>query len=174
MITLFLLLCLWAVFGAIDTVYYHLYKCRLYEKPDSHREFFTHLTRTVIFFVLVLWVMFVSERARYFLLGLWLLLVFDFINSLADVLLEPHSRQTLGGLSRGEYFIHMLCMFLSGMIVAAAAFYTSQSPALTGPFELRVPHWPLPLILQGVITAALAFSLFIAESAQLYMHRSHK
>jgi len=117
--------------GAIDVLYYHLYRFRLYSQPGSVAEEVTHLLRNAIFIALLLVCM---QPAT----GQWARLAFflfaaDMGNSVIDVLLEKGSRAGLGGLPSGEYLVHILSTFGTGVAVAS---YTmalgSPSPVLEG------------------------------------------
>jgi hypothetical protein len=101
-----LILCALAPIGAIDVLYYHLYRFRLFERDHSVAEELTHLVRHVCFVALV--ALLASGVGGWADRVILVLLVVDLINSAADVLLEPRSRAPLGGLPAGEYFLHFL------------------------------------------------------------------
>lgn len=116
-----------APIGAIDVLYYHLYRFRLYRQPQSVAEEITHLVRHVTFIaVVVLLARGVSTTTTdHVLLGL---LCVDLVNSAADVLLEPSSRAPLGGLPRGEYFLHFLGATGAAAATASYLFERSAGP----------------------------------------------
>lgn len=106
-----------APIGAIDVLYYHWYRFRLYEQPSSVAEELTHLARGGAFLALVVVLSrgVADPATDAVVLGL---LAFDFLNSALDVALEPRSRAPLGGLPGGEYFLHFLGLFGAGFVVA--------------------------------------------------------
>jgi hypothetical protein len=101
--------------GALDELYYHLYRFRLYRQAQSVLEEVTHLVRQLAFVVVV--ALLASGVTTPLVDGVVLgLLVLDFFNSALDVALEPSSRAHLGGVPPGEYFLHFL-----GSVGAGAA-----------------------------------------------------
>ena len=133
MTALFYFLCLFAFLGSVDIGYFHIYRYRLCRVPASRGEQITHLLRSLLFLATLFWVMHVDGRGPASL-ALPGLLRADLVNSMIDVLLEPASRQELGGLPPLEYAVHMLTMFLSGAILTLAVLDTlgrvHQAPAL--------------------------------------------
>lgn len=93
LITINILLIAGAV-GAVDVLYFHLWKFRLYRRPQSIKEEITHLLRGVIYpmglgLVLIGW-----PKGAWF----WVvsgLFAFDFFNNLIDGRFEPSSRVPL-------------------------------------------------------------------------------
>lgn len=153
MATLFYLLCGFAMLGAIDVGYFHIYRFKLYRQPSSRGEHVTHLIRMVLFLAALIWVMFVDARGP-FSLALPVILLADFVNSMVDVLLEPRSRVSMGGLPPGEYFIHMVTMFVSGAIMAVAVvecLSRVHAPPRWGYQLLLVPPASLMLGLQTIV-----------------------
>ena len=143
MTLLFHLLCLFAGLGAVDIVYFHIYRFRLFRISASRAEHLTHLVRTGLFLCVLLWVVCIEAHGVYSLL-LPSLLLLDFLNSMADVLLEPRSRRPLGGLPSAEYAIHMLTMAVNGAILLVAAQQTLT--VLHDPSVLRWRLLPLPRV----------------------------
>ncbi|MFN2375444.1 MAG: hypothetical protein ABR538_02830 [Candidatus Binatia bacterium] len=117
--------------GAIDVFYYHLYRFRLFAQPGSAAEEVTHLLRGAIFVAILLVCLQPADetwaRVAFFLFAA------DMGNSVVDVLLERKSREPLGGLPSGEYLVHILSTFGTGLAVAS---YTmalgSPAPVLEG------------------------------------------
>lgn len=115
-----IVLILFSVVAAIDGSYYHLQQNRLHQWQES---LFEHLLHTLRAFLMmpVLWLLYVNP-AR----GLWLylaltLVIIDMVVMVADTLIEYQSRAHLGGLSRGEYTVHLISNSLH-MIAIALAF----------------------------------------------------
>jgi hypothetical protein len=106
-----------ATIGAVDVLYLHLYRFRLYAQPGSVAEEVTHLARQVVFLGLVGVLLASPPWTRPALAALFTV---DLVNSIADVLLERSSRAPLGGLPSVEYLLHVLTTFLTGAAVASA------------------------------------------------------
>jgi hypothetical protein len=143
-----------APIGAIDVLYYHLYRYRLYRRAESAAEEVTHLLRHVCFlaiFALLARGTPTSSEDR----ALIALFVVDFLNSALDVALEPRSRAPLGGLPRGEYVLHFLGTFGMGL---AAATYMHERVQGYG----AAPTWQVaPTLALGTALFLLEFVLFL-------------
>jgi hypothetical protein len=149
-------LVLFTAMAGVDGLYFHLYRYRLYRRPECRYEHRLHTVNAVLFVPLVAMLFCVEPRGLY--LWLWLLL---FLASLGvevlDVLCERASRQELGGLLPSEYLMHFL---MSGLrfgfclplvVIAPAAAFRLQS---TGFFPR-----PLYLLLCGVYIAVPAVGI---------------
>lgn len=122
-----------APLGAIDILYFHILKFKLYDREDSRFETAIHIVRGILFsagaFVLL----------NYRPAGAWFwitgsVFMLDFINSIADVAIENDSRRTLGGLPSLEYVIHTIGSTFAGAI--AVAFFISYWEHRLLPTEL--------------------------------------
>lgn len=117
--------------GAIDVFYYHLYRFRLFAQPGSVAEEVTHLLRGAIFVAILLVCLQPADegwaRVAFFLFAA------DMGNSVVDVLLEKKSREPLGGLPSGEYLVHILSTFGTGVAVASYTMGTMGTMALGSP-----------------------------------------
>jgi hypothetical protein len=151
-----------APIAAIDILYFHLWKFRLYQAPSARGETVTHLIRGTFFstgaFLL----------SSYRLSGAWLwvvgvLFLLDFLNSLVDGALEHWSRAPLGGLPPLEYVIHILASsFAGGITVAYFMVGWSNGWMATGisPLGGTLPQW---LVWQGWLLAAGGLVLTLIE-----------
>lgn len=141
--------------GAIDVLYYHLYRFRLYSQPGCMAEEVTHLLRNAIFIAILLVCM--QPATEPWSRVMFLLFAADIGNSVIDVLLEKRSRAELGGLPSGEYLVHILSTFGTGVAVAS---YTmalgSPAPVLEG--LLRWQVWGM--VGMGVALLAIEGVLF--------------
>jgi hypothetical protein len=146
--TPFELLMLASLLGAVDVLYFHLYRFRLYEQPGSVAEESTHLARHVLYIGIVLTLLLQPPFARPLVLILFGL---DLLNNGIDVLLERSSRAPLGGLPSAEYLIHILATLLSGM--AISAYWWAPAQALSDTQLLR-----------GWVTVGLGVVLFAVEA----------
>lgn len=106
---------LFTAIAGVDGLYFHLYRYRLYRRPQSRREHRLHTINAFLFVPLVASLFVAAPRGLF----LWLALLL-FLASLAveilDVLCEPDSRRDLGGLLPSEYLMHFL---MSGLRVGA-------------------------------------------------------
>ncbi len=162
MTVLFYLMVGYALLGSVDIGYFHLFRCRLYRSASSRLEQGTHFVREILFLAAFFWVMFVKAQGVYALI-LPVLLLVDFVNSLVDVLLEPKSRVSLGGLPPGEYFIHMLTMFLNGAVMAVAFLESAKAMHEEPQLIFRTLEVPFPaLVVGGQILVGTAV-LFLVE-----------
>jgi hypothetical protein len=106
------------VLGGLDILLFHTWKHRLRARHESRAELVTHFLRGPTYAVLF----FGAPNLRFegawfaFLLGV---LAFDLAISIADFWLEPASRESAGGLPRGEYVLHILLAMLYGALVLA-------------------------------------------------------
>jgi len=155
--------------GAIDVVYFHLYRFRLWAQPGSVAEEVTHLIRHVVFLAVLALLASgvqtaVADRA------VLVLIVIDLLNSAADVLLERRSREPLGGLPATEYLIHVLSSFGLGIAVMAYLFARPQLP-LPRPEGLLAWQVGAMLVAGGVlfcVEAALFASALLKRRATFW------
>lgn len=137
--------------ASVDGLYFHLYRYRLYARPDSRYEHWLHTWNAVLYVPLTA-LLFCAEP-----LGLWrhlalLLFIASVVIEVLDVLCEERSRRTLGGLTSLEYLMHFL---MSGLR------FGSVVPILTGgplqqwlPSQTALAGRPLGLALIGLCLAA--------------------
>jgi len=144
--------------GAIDVLYYHLHRFRLYEREQSVAEELTHLARHVTFVALVA-LLAGGVRDAWTDAAILALFAFDLLNSSADVLLEPRSRASLGGLPPGEYFLHFLGTF--GTAAATATYVFERSELPIAPAQGWVALQSTSMIVGGVALFALEAALFV-------------
>jgi hypothetical protein len=143
--------------GAVDVLYFHLYRFRLFAQAGSVGEEITHLFRQAIFVALIVLLSSgaSSASADAVVIGLFAL---DMVNSAVDVLLERRSRERLGGLPSAEYLVHIVSSFGMGLAVAAYVFARGELP-------LPVPDgfmaWQVRgMLAAGVLLVVVELSLF--------------
>lgn len=141
--------------GAIDVLYYHLYRFRLFARPTSAAEEATHLIRHVCFLA-ILALLASGVRSPAADGALLALFAVDLVNSTVDILLEPASRADLGGVPAGETLVHVGSSFGLG---ATLATYLSARSAL----PLPVPEGLLAWQVGGMLTTGVV--LFVVEGA---------
>jgi hypothetical protein len=173
---LWLLICYGSV-GAIDVIYNHLYRYRLYAHASSFTEHISHTFLTLGLTLTVAMLVFV-EMGR---LGFTIFLsiqVLALLNTLWDVSIEPASRAPLGGLPPQEYFLHTVIFLLHGAFVWAVVANADQLVHGPGFGTLRWP--PLPtlmlveagaLVIIGVVLLGLHLYLLRVGYQAILMHR---
>lgn len=158
-----ILIALVAPLGAIDVLYFHIWKFKLYKQPSSRMEMITHLARAILFATGAGILFFFEPRgAWYWIVGAIFLL--DFINSVADVSLEKNSRAPFGGVPTLEYIIHTIGSTFAGAITTA--FLILGWPYQSLPTELApVASGSLPGIftLLGWQFVIIGFALTVVE-----------
>jgi hypothetical protein len=150
--------------GAIDVIYFHLWKFRLFERPESMKEEITHLIRGVV----------APTTTGILLLGhpqgLWFwavaaLFAFDALNSVLDVIFEPYSRSPRG-VPPSELAIHFVGTSLMGAAWALAMALgwnaRVQPSAIVPRTESFLPDWGITL---GFLAVGAAYVLAIVEAA---------
>jgi len=155
--------------GAIDVLYFHIWKFRLYARPQSAREHAAHLMRGVlaptIFAILLVGR---PEGACFWLVAA--LFAADTINSLVDTLLEPASRAPIG-VPPAELALHFIGASVMG--AAWAAFMIAGWDARNAPALLRVQAaLPQPVAVAAWAGVAAAVALFALEAALFLRARS--
>ena len=153
-VTLVLLAILAAV-GVIDVGWYHLYKHRLYARPQARYEEIAHLCRGLLFIGMLLLIVPATPCGRWVDVGI-ALFVADAINTVVDTWIERSSRPA--GLDHGEYMVHVLGSILAGATALAFAFEAWPNRALpTALSPRREPRfvtwlaWPFIALVAGVV-----------------------
>lgn len=141
------------ILGGIDGVYYHLKRYQLYLHAESRFEHQLHAARAFLL-APILWLLFGQNYGGWFL---WLGILFfaaDTVVELIDVLIENRSRAKFGGLTTGEYALHVNATALR---VTGIALILAAKPAtawnLSSATALE-PHHPAWLSWLVVIVAA--------------------
>lgn len=147
-----LLLVIVAPIGAIDMLYFHLWRYRLYSSERSRTETVTHVLRSATVATLA-WVL-----AHYRPTGTWFwlvgsLFVIDFVNSLVDVAVEPRSRAALGGVPGAESVIHTVGTTALGAIAALYFSIGWQDRLLPTALTPTAGELSRFLVLQGELVA---------------------
>jgi len=117
-------------FGFFDVVYYHWYRCRLSQRAECQKEVFWHTVRHLIYGLQFIFIANVRFHGAA-MLALVLLYLADIFIAWSDVWEEPQSRKQLGGLPRGEYFMHIVLSLMVGLYLMKVA-------------EATWPEWRLP------------------------------
>lgn len=163
---------LFALVAMADGVYYHLYKFRLFARPESIREHFTHTVHALLFGPIVL----LLFAANYGGSLLWLavgIIAVDFFNEGWDILIEKDSRASLGGLPPLEYLIHAVAITLrTGAIALVLSAKPATAWSLSSPVVLPAAYPEIATITAWLVIpgAALFGVLHLWLLAPRYRH----
>jgi hypothetical protein len=144
--------------GTCDILYYHLYRFRLYERPECFKEHVLH-TANVLLTPLVVAGLYVGRTGG---ITLWLstaVAAGQVLVLLSDVLEENASRARLGGLPRAEYFMHIVvCMMHAASLALVlsdrpAAAWSANAPMLLEPIAWN--GWCWAIVILGAIAVPL-------------------
>lgn len=159
----FVFLNLFMVLGAVDLFYFHLWKYKLHTRPESRYEHKVHMAFAFVMVPIALLLYYQNLGG----LGLWAAVCFVAAAlgiELDDVLSEDDSRASLGGLSRGEYLLHVVLTILK---VASFSFMFASKPLaawdLGSPVTLSSYGWIAEIMaLKVAIGSALVGILHLA------------
>lgn len=153
-----------APIAAVDVVYFHLWKYKLYERVQSASENVTHAIRAVLFIAALSILLHARPQGAWYW-AVALLFGVDFVNTLIDVFLEPRSRAP-GVVPRLELLTHTTGTTFAGG--AWVAFVVGGFDARLEPTAL-VPHpegyLPAAVLWAGRLMLAIAIGLFVLETA---------
>ena len=129
----FAFLNLFMVLGAVDLFYYHIWKYKLHTRPESRYEHKLHMTFAFLMVPVALLLYYQNLGG----IGLWaavIAVVAALSTEMLDVFSENDSRASIGGLSTGEYAIHVVVTILK---VASFAFMFASKP--TAAWDIASP-----------------------------------
>ncbi|MBT4792348.1 MAG: hypothetical protein HON90_12325, partial [Halobacteriovoraceae bacterium] len=147
---------------------YHFKKHSLYKVKEARLEFKLHITRNFLFFIIYTIVGMVTVTGS-FVYFVFALLLLDIFVGFFDVLVEPSSRLSLGGLPGGEYFLHMLLSFLLGMFHLSYFLYLWKLKGELTNIAIS-PHSYSGTLL--VVIGVFSLILTILKLSNLYKNRS--
>jgi hypothetical protein len=161
-VALFILMCAGPL-GALDVTYFHLWKFRLYQRPESVKEEVTHILRGFL----------VPAASGILLLGrpeggwFWAvagLFAFDSLNTLLDVIFEPGSRAPRI-VPPAELAVHFLGTSMMGAAWAVfmwGGWDSRLNPTAIAPrVNSFIPDWSISL---GFVALFAAFALVLFET----------
>lgn len=153
-----LLLLALAVLGAVDVIVFHHLKERLAHGVETRAEAWAHVAKAPVYAVLFLVVPNLALRGAWAwaLLG-WL--VVDVAVAGWDLALEPAARRSRGGVSGGEYVLHVVLSVLAGATLATIAH--AAWPHLGGETTVHVAH-DVPLGVRGLLAFFAVGTLLVA------------
>lgn len=162
MTTATVFLMIFGAVAAVDGLYLHLWKYRLYARPESLREHKLHTAQGALF-APVVYLLFYADFGG---LALWtavLFLAFEQVVEILDVLDERDSRAGLGWLSSFEYALHAVAITARTAAVALAlaakplAAWSLDAPLVAGPGH----GWASSVGLQMVVGNVLVVGLHV-------------
>src|SRR3954471_6115347 len=114
------LLLAFAAVATLDDWYYHDHTCHLRDRPECQREVQWHNLRSLSFALELLVIANVHLRGA--AVGVLALIIGGaWYAKVRDVLGEPPSRKSQGGLPAGEYLIHVIATSMEGAFLAVLA-----------------------------------------------------
>lgn len=150
------LLCAAFSLGAVDGVFFHLKRYRLFAHAESRGEHCLHTVRAWLIVPTVLF-LYLLDASGPILIAAALIVAADLVALFFDLLAERRSRINLGGISHAEYMIHVGANGLHSVAVALA-FASRPLDAWTAgatlPTLSALPapaHW----LVAGILVAAL-------------------
>ena len=137
----FVFLNLFMILGAVDLFYFHIWKYKLHTRPESRYEHKLHMIFAFLMVPLALLLYYQNFGG----IALWAGAFFvaaALATEMADVFSEGDSRASLGGLSTGEYSIHVAATIFK---VASFALLFASKPveawSLSSPTVLGSYGW---------------------------------
>lgn len=149
-----------ALLALVDGVGLHLWRLRLFARPDSRREHLLHTARAMLFpGILVL--VYARETSGPLLAFAVALVAADTLLEVWDTFEEPRSRASLGGLSRGESLLHVVLVSLRS---ASLALVFASKPAWVwssqaGAWSATVEPWQESFVVAGLLPGAIALAV---------------
>lgn len=149
--------------GAIDVVWFHLVKFKLYSRPQSIREEVTHIARGV-FFPLGLGVLLYGRPEGWWFWLIVAVFAIELVNSLVDITLEPASREP-DRVPGPELVVHYVGATLMGAAGASYLLFewgAGSRPTNLAPHELdAISPWIVPM---GYFMVIVAVALVATEA----------
>ncbi len=128
-----------AMLAAVDGLYIHLWRLRLYARPETRREHWLHTARSLLFPPVLLG-LFALPTGGILLWAAIAAAVLDLIAGLWDVAIERDSRAQLGGLGTAEYMVHVaVSMMHAGTLALVLAARPAAAWSLAAPPVLDTP-----------------------------------
>ncbi|HMQ03047.1 MAG TPA: hypothetical protein PKD26_03955 [Pyrinomonadaceae bacterium] len=132
----FVLLNLFMIVGAVDLFYYHMWKYKLHTRPESIYEHKLHGIFALIMVPLAYFLYYQNSGGYALWAGVFFVAAALSVEML-DVFSEGDSRASIGGLTTGEYSLHVAATILK---VASFSFIFASKPAsawsLEAPFSM--------------------------------------
>ncbi len=148
--------------GAVDGLYFHLRRYRLFAFPESRREHVIHTVRA--FLVLPpLALLYLADASGLCLWSAAAAIAIDQLMLAFDLREEAASRRRFGGLSPAEYQIHVVANGLHAVALALAL--ASRPTSAWSLTTCSIAASGLPLTIQALVAA-----LWLASAAAVVQH----
>ena len=161
----FLLMFTGGMVGAIDQLYYHIYKFKLHKLQIAFWEHLTHVGKDLTYLLFFL-LMNTQATGKWWRLYPFLAIV-NFTNTMADVMLEPRTRKTLGGIPAGEYRMHCLIFLMDGLAMGLVLWGAQEYRELGDNLAWSPLHLPGLLAITPAMGILLAIGFFTHDFAYL-------
>lgn len=162
MLVAFYILSFGGLVGAYDVLYYHMYRARLWQRPEAMMENVTHAIRALLFSTFFFLLLFVEARGSWW----WLypaVCTLEMLNTMSDTFLEKRSREPQGGMENGEYMLHVFLSVMIGAVMACMLFESWSWSTQPTELILRARDVPAPMFLGGVGSIAVGLGFFCFE-----------
>jgi hypothetical protein len=168
--TVFLMI--FGMVAAVDGLYLHLWKYRLYARPESLREHKLHTAQGALFAPVVFFLFYGDYGGP----ALWtavLFLAFEQVVEILDVLDERDSRAGLGGLSSTEYALHAVAITARTAAVALALAakplpaWSLDAPLVMGPGHEWASSVGLQMVVGNILVVGLHLWLMLPRYQRL-------
>ncbi len=155
----FVFLNLFMIVGAVDLFYFHIWKYKLHTRPESRYEHKLHMAFSFLMVPLA-GLLYYRDLGGYALWAAAFLVVAALSTEMLDVFSEADSRASLGGLTTGEYSMHVAATIFK---VASFAFMFGAKPAAawsaSSPIELGSHGFMGEMIALKVMIGSFAVGL---------------
>jgi hypothetical protein len=105
--------------GAVDGLYFHLQRYRLFAHPESRYEHWLHSIRAILVLP-ALGLLYLASASGWYLWAAAACIAADQVALALDLRAEATSRRRFGGLSAAEYQIHVAANGMHGIALALA------------------------------------------------------
>lgn len=157
----FVFLTLFMIVGAVDLFYFHIFKYKLHARPESRFEHKLHMTSAVLM-VPVAYFLYFHNFGGYAVWAAVFFMVAGFASEILDVISEGDSRASLGGLTTGEFSLHVAATILK---IASFAFMFLAKPISTWSLNS-----PIVLGTHGPIAELIALKVMIGSFLVAVLH----
>lgn len=155
----FVFLNLFMIVGAVDLFYYHIWKYKLHTRPESRYEHKLHMVFSFLM-VPIAGLLYYQDLGGIAVWGAAFFVAAALGTEMLDVFSEGDSRASIGGLTTGEYSLHVAATILK---VASFTFMFAAKPVsawdLSSPAFLGSYGWMGEIIALKVMIGSLAVGL---------------
>lgn len=163
---------LFMIVGAVDMFYYHMWKYKLHARPESRFEHKTHMAFAFLM-VPIAFFLYYQDFGGY---ALWAGVIFvaaALVVEMLDVFSEGDSRASLGGLTTGEYALHVAATVLKATSFAfifaskPLSAWSLESPYLLGSYGSMGEMMAIQVMVGSFVIAVLHLALLSKRVASI-------